>query len=528
MARFRKELEIKLVGAPADIAALRRSRVVAALATGEGGWERLISTYYDTNEGALARAGVSLRLREENGRRIQTVKRRCGAGTLVRKEDERALKPEEAFPFIPDDQKRAALLSMRGALAPVARTVSDRWTIVLKKKRTRIELGLDLGRLEAVSNDRPIAAAPLAEAELELVEGRAETLFAVARLLVKESRGRLRLGALSKEEAARRLPAGAQAPGADNSFRLDPHDSVGDAYAAALGALAHRLIALAPSISEMRQPEGVHQMRVALRRFRALERVFRETVDDKDLKRLARRARDFARALGPARDWDVFLTETLPPILDEAGGRKGFRKLTAQAEARRARAWMRAVHIIGGVSFALFTLDALKAAHLQRWRAAAGAGTEELAAVFASRALDRRLAAAKAVAARSDPSVPAARHPLRIALKKLRYAAQAFRSLYPRDARKPYMAAMSRLQDGLGALNDAVVAETLANEAALGQGGEVNRAAGFVIGYYAARASAAAANNDEAFAAFDSMTPFWRETESASYAEDPDHPLPRR
>lgn len=510
MAQYREELEIKLVGAPADVAALRRSRIVAALASGGGGWERLVSTYYDTGEGALARAGLSLRLREEGGRRVQALKRQRGEGALARDENERILQPGDAFPLIPDEEATARLLREAGVLQPAARTVCDRWSVELKKNRTRIELAIDLGRIESIAGDGAVISAPLAEVELELLEGNAITLFAVARLALKDAQGRLRLGHLSKEEQARGLLCGTKAIDRGNAFRLDPQSGVADAYAAALGALARRMIVLTPVICELRQPEGVHQMRVALRRFRTLERVFRDAVDDEDLKRLSRKARDFARALGPARDWDVFLDETLPPIRAEAGERKGFRKLASRGGALRARAWKRAVRSVGGARFAMFILDVLEAAHLQRWRKKAGPATEEPVAVFAARALDRLLENAKAVAAETDPSIPAARHPLRIALKKLRYAAQAFRSLYPRDARKAYMSVLSRLQDGFGALNDAVVAEALASEAALGQGGACHRASGFVIGYCAARAAAAAEKNNEAFAEFDEMAPFWR------------------
>ena len=53
------------------------------------------------------------------------------------------------------------------------------------------------------------------------------------------------------------------------------------------------------------------------------------------------------------------------------------------------------------------------------------------------------------------------RHQLRIALKKLRYTADFFRSLYSKKQAKPYFRALAEMQDCLGHMNDVVVAEHL-------------------------------------------------------------------
>ena len=48
MARGTCEFELKFTGAPGNIAALRESLFLKAVAPGEGAWERLSSTYFDT------------------------------------------------------------------------------------------------------------------------------------------------------------------------------------------------------------------------------------------------------------------------------------------------------------------------------------------------------------------------------------------------------------------------------------------------------------------------------------------------
>lgn len=508
MAHSGEELEIKLKGAAADVAALSRSRLFAALKDGESAWERLVSTYYDTPDESLAKAGASLRLREEAGGFVQTAKRRNGA--YARHEDERKLDNAEAFPVAPQDEELAALINGAAGLAPVARTVTDRWAVVIEKRKTRIEAAFDLGRAEALANGEPARAAPLAEAELELIEGDAEALFSVARLCLEEGGGRLRLSAASKEEQARGLLNGAGIKGEENlSFRKG--SSVSDVFAAALMAAALRVIDVAPAVADLRLPEGAHQLRVALRRLRVVERLFRDEIGTKETRGLARKAKKFTESIGPARDWDVFLSETLPSVKERGVEAAGFAKLEARAAALRAEAWQKASERIGSLSFNKFALDLLAAAHLQDWRKKAGKHGDAPARGFSEGAFDKRLEDVRETGAAAIGGAAAELHPLRIALKKLRYSAQTFRPLYPREARKPYMAAMSRLQDRLGEINDAVVAQNLANEAAKGEGNAAARAAGFLCGFRAAEAEAKASEIAERWKEFEAMAPFWRD-----------------
>ncbi len=503
------ELEIKLTGAPADVAALRDSALFRKFADGEGGWERLVSTYYDTGDARLEKAGASLRLREEAGGRVQAMKLAAGGG-FGRIEEEIALKDGESFPRPPHTDEFAALLAhSNGALAPVARTVVDRYAVMIGRKGAIIEAALDLGRAEGWRGGAMVRSAPLAEAEFELISGDAGALFSAVRKCLKQSEGRLRLSAASKVERARRLaqPFAVLPPDANTALKADA--TTGAALAASLNRCAKRIVDCIPAVADFREPEGVHQMRVALRRFRAIERLFRKAAGDRRLQKLNAEARAFMQTLGAARDWDVFLAETLPAELPGGYAAGGLKALRARAEALRAAAWDRAARAVGGADFSLLALGVFEAAH--RIAAAEGPELDESVRAFAARALDWRLEKARAVAAGIDEASPAARHPLRIELKKLRYAAQTFRPLYPKAARKSYMSAMSRLQDAFGALNDAVVAQTLANEAALGQGREAARAAGFIAGWRAGEAQERAGEVGESWRAFAALEPFWRD-----------------
>jgi CHAD domain-containing protein len=59
---------------------------------------------------------------------------------------------------------------------------------------------------------------------------------------------------------------------------------------------------------------------------------------------------------------------------------------------------------------------------------------------------------------------PAERHAVRIAAKKLRYAAEFFSSLYPDKRTRKYIGALAALQDVLGAFNDGATTVTLLQE----------------------------------------------------------------
>jgi triphosphatase len=61
-------------------------------------------------------------------------------------------------------------------------------------------------------------------------------------------------------------------------------------------------------------------------------------------------------------------------------------------------------------------------------------------------------------------SDPAARHRVRIAAKRARYATEFFASLYPGKRVRPHVQALTAVQDELGWLNDAAVAGRLLDE----------------------------------------------------------------
>jgi CHAD domain-containing protein len=74
--------------------------------------------------------------------------------------------------------------------------------------------------------------------------------------------------------------------------------------------VAH-VVAAADYASDSEDPEGIHQMRVAIRRTRAVFSIIRRHVAEGFNLRIADDLRSLQGSLGGAREWDVLVNETL-------------------------------------------------------------------------------------------------------------------------------------------------------------------------------------------------------------------------
>jgi len=173
------ETELKFEVAPQDLRKLKASRT---LNRGTSKDEKLVSVYFDTPKHKLARNGVSLRVRHNGNKRIQTVKAGGRDGSITRGEWQREIKGD-----IPDlrkthDTPLAALLTkkLKRKVKPIFETRIHRASIPIRKNGSRIEVALDNGQIRASRQ-----SAPISELELELKDGRASDAFKLARALAK-------------------------------------------------------------------------------------------------------------------------------------------------------------------------------------------------------------------------------------------------------------------------------------------------------------------------------------------------------
>ncbi len=429
---------------------------------------QLDATYFDTPDRLLQKHGMALRLRRAGRQWVQTLKAAESArgGLSARPEWESPARLVRGTPRI-DFTKLAetplpALLARHRAqakLQPLFRVRVRRTLWEIEFRESRIEVATDRGHIEAECHGRRVSV-PVAEIELELKDGRPEDLTAAAlRLTGRGTNGLALVPMLSgKAERGYRLVSGKPVPPTKAAARgfvaaLEGDMTSGAALRAIVAHGLDVLLANTAALRDVHAPEYVHQARVALRRMRSAVRLLDRKHDDFPAP-LATELRWAARLLGAARDWDVLVTQTLPKLFATAPRElRGEVKATlARAQARRDAARADILAVLGTARFARLAL------RLQAWNMTPppiGRTLRRLAPRALGKAHRRLFDAAQFFAALS----PERRHRVRIFAKRMRYALDVLSVALPRDATERYIAALAELQDVLGDLNDAAVAQ---------------------------------------------------------------------
>jgi inorganic triphosphatase YgiF len=506
------EIELKLLLAPGDLPRVGRHASVAALRAGRGRTDRLTSVYYDTAHGALAHAGVALRVREVRGRWVQTVKGggASAAGLHAREEQEwRLPSPDPDLTLLAGTPFEALFSSaaVSGRLAPVFRTEFERVVRPLVwPDGTRAELALDDGSVQAGGRSEPIS-----EMELELQSGDATRLFELALALSADLP--LRLGHASKAERGYLLAhIVKRAPQKHRRVELDPALPLSAAIRRIALACVAQMQANEEGVISGRGSEYLHQLRVGLRRTRSCIALVRKQVPPERIAPIIEELRWLGRALNPARDWDVFMSETLPPVLQSFPGDPGLAALYARGARMRRASSAAARDIVRSQRYTNLLLS-VGSTLAREDLAALTAGTGELSGpvgAFAGGLIERRDRKLRKRAAAVPDATPETRHVARIAAKRLRYAAEFFASLYPPKRVRRYVAALEDIQDTLGELNDLATAERLLADLAVGAKNPIDpHAAGMVRGWCAASAKHVLARFADDWKRFKSARTFW-------------------
>ncbi|MGH7050129.1 MAG: CHAD domain-containing protein [Acetobacteraceae bacterium] len=451
------EVELKLLGDCADLARLTASPLVGAHAKNHGRVRHLKAIYYDTETGGLERAGVAFRVRKVGRRLVATVKRAGAPGGSPAARDEwempvasMAPDPGPLLPLLPAD-----LQALLGAapLQPVFTTTVRRTTRRLKLADAELEMAFDQGRIEAGGRSLPIS-----EIELELKRGSIAVLFDFARELAETAP--LRLSLQSKAERGFALahdqppPASRAAPA-----RLEAGGSLDDALAAILRSIFGHLLANQEAAEDGRDPEGVHQVRVALRRLRASLALVGRIAPSPTLDSLRADARWLASALGPARNWDLFTLELLPAIGHALPTLPGFAELARAAADCRAAGLAAAREALAAPRAGAFEIALGAWIERRGWRTEAPAQSLEALAApalgFAAPLLQRRYRKVLKRGRHFAQLSPEARHSLRLAVKKLRYGVDFFLPLgVGTKSSRRFARRLGKLQELLGAFND--------------------------------------------------------------------------
>lgn len=292
--------------------------------------------------------------------------------------------------------------------------------------------------------------------------------------------------------------------------KLMAADSAEDAAVCVFCAALDHFEANLPVFLSKRTPESVHQMRVGLRRLRAAIGLFRDALSGPALDAATDRAKEIAGVLGHARNWDVFHEMLEGGPAQALADAPSFYALLDALELERARAYRAAREKLEDAGTASFLAAFRKALAERDWTAAPRMAEEGSATDFAVAALTklrkRVLKKSKGLAKRT----PEERHQLRIALKKTRYGAEFFESLFPHvEDAAAFSATLAKMQDRLGVYNDLATANALLdgidaeNDAAL-------KASGFVRGWFAHAAQAGVAHAKKSEKRLRKLDPFWK------------------
>lgn len=469
-----REIELKLAFPPSAHAKVLKHPLLAG-AGREGEAQVLINTYFDTPDQALSAQRIALRTRKAGDTWVQTVK--CAA----RSSGGLASRPEWEYPyaghfdFDPVDapEVRAQLETLGNQIVPLFTTNFRRETFSLSPREgVHILAMVDSGEISAEGRTEAIS-----ELELELVEGEADDLLALAcelaedlPLLPYDPSKAERGYRLFRNEKPRLPRANAVEIPQDSTSAFEMFREIALGTLRVWAASQHG----APLSSH---PEYIHQLRLALRRLRNLIRMFAPVLPADFLRDWPYTLGLLADDLSEARDLDVLCEEILESAAKAALG-QNIAPLLGLARQAAAEA---NVHIKArlaasgcGVPILLFTREllALPTPEVQP--------TIKEVADLAVRSV-LKIARRRLKLAQAEPTSDNL-HVLRIAIRRLRHASEVFAAEFPGKFHPRVLDELGRLQSELGSQHDLSVALPHL-QAWIKQDADLREAGAFVTGW---------------------------------------------
>lgn len=452
------EIELKLQASPATIRKLGASELVSKAKTGRCRTQKLVGTYFDTPRHTLRKSGISLRVRRAANQIEQTVKIPVpGPLALQTYREWNGIVPDTK-PQIKaiDDSEIRAVIEHGGRdkrLIPVFRTDAERRTVPIRRGNSNIELNLDLGIITT-----PIGhSQEFAELVLELQSGEVADIVDFALDLCDAHH--LTLGHQTEAQRGYILVRPALQASSFKAEKppLSAQITVSEAFQTIMVSALNHLRANESPVAAG-HPEGVHQARVAIRRIRAALWSFRHVLPGKKRKAFNREFRWFQGQLSPARDWFVFVDETIPAIQSAFPQSKTtVSRLRRVARKQRATTTSDIADLFESTRYTRLILE------FSRWLskreqlikpAALNLPLTEFATTVLMRSHTTLFRDVRPLSRMTSED----RHRLRKRAKKTRYACEFFAALWPQLQTDAYLETMKRLQDALGVMNDATVA----------------------------------------------------------------------
>ena len=505
-------IAIELTLAADAVPRLRRHPLLAALTQGRPRRIRERAVYFDTPDLALARADLALCVRRVGRVAVQTVSQISNARSEVLAPVDTVLASDAPdLARIPDPALRAQVAARVAgrSLAPAFEVDVARETRLLREDDNEIGFALEAGELRTARGPVPVCTLALtarsgdpgypAQLALELLEALP-----------------LRFAAAHPAERARGLLLGDGArPRKAEVVEVAPDATLEDLLVAVVGCCLRQIGDNEAAAALGVDPEGVHQLRVGVRRLRSALAFFGPVLPERQRSALREPLAWLGGALGPARDLDVFAAEWLAPVLAARADDVALARLDDEVRAQRSASYERVREALHSDRFPRLVLEIRRWLARCAWRdqplSAASASLFLPACDYAALRLERRHRKARKHARDVANATPIARHQLRIQLKKLRYAAEFTHALFPGKRADRYARRLAALQDALGVVNDAAVAERVAGDLVqrLGAAPDLERAAGFLAGWAGHAADREIAALPALWKRFEDVGRFW-------------------
>ena len=474
-----------------------------------------VSVYFDTDEQKLRRHGILLRVRRIGRRYVQTIKATRNSDMFARDEWEWEIATGQLDLSLARGTALDRVLKRKSyrRLKAMFETRVRRTVFPLVDECRAIEVTLDQGTIDTGSASRP-----LCEIELELQRGEQRDLFEVACWMSRALPAQL--GLRSKADRAYGLLDGEENGAVKFSgVALSGGMSTREAFKRIGRSCLQQVVGNEAALLRG-DGEGVHQMRVGIRRLRAAISLFAALLCDPETDKIRDELKWLTGELGPAREFEVLINRVVKPVRGSKSKWDGMPSLSQKFAERRAAALAQAREAVTSERFRMLALDIAAWLEVGPWtkpeddliRDRGNLPIEEFAA---EQLTERRRKVRKKH--KSFANLDARqRHKLRIQAKKLRYAAEFFGDLFPGKQasrrRAKFLAALERVQDWLGDLNDITVHENIISNTAIRQRRTGRRgafAAGLLTGREDARLDAVMAAAEAALKGFAQAKPYW-------------------
>ena len=511
-----EEIELKLRLAPDRIAQFKRVARARMSEGVRGRTRRLVSVYFDTPRLDLRAFGAALRIRHVGQRRLQTLKLPVNepGGLQTLQELERPVANDVPDLTAVADEALASYLGDHDIipnLAPLFTTEFRRTIWPVQFNGSTVEMALDVGEIKAGERRLPIC-----EVELELRSGPPERLLELGLLLHRDVPVAWEYD--TKSARGYRLAANEAAAAQRADAVSLTHEMTARAAFTALARTCVGQIRANEACARLGEdPEGVHQFRVGLRRLRALVGAYGKAMAPDFSDYVAKELDWLQTQFGAARDWDVFIAESLQRLRTRLPADPAVSAMLRAASSLRDEGYGVMRETLDHPRYVELLLRLELALRDGSWGMPTDAGSELLdrpVADFARMILDKRYRRFRKIGGKRADLPEKDLHRLRIAGKKLRYVADFFRSLYPKKPTSKFIGALADVQDQLGSLNDAVVSRQLllALEGRIANTNDIEaarHASGLVLGWQAARIDRDLAGFQATWRKLRARPPFW-------------------